>query len=393
MTKANEIHQIGRVHIRCVAQKQADSLDAARPFATHTANALSSFCHEKLPVLLDIACKKIMGSRQGSTEIISIDTLSIDLGQISFSQLEAKLAQKLEDSLRHAQYSTPPISAEEWFFRIVSDYLTTGISPWNSSKLSNQEWLDGLRVLCLNPEFDTFLYQLKEKQGDIIIRRLASLLNGLGLETEWNELYANPANLFDLGICPENHEAAVFMNNSIYAFTDSLLLVKNVGIVLLSHFLPTFFKNMQLLDENNSFLGDEERGQAVYIVQQLPNIILGKEEEISIEGDFFLSKLLCGYPINEALEPRVKKFPHGYKDEIENLLGAVFGQWDAIRNYSKGEFAEFFFQRVGVFKIQTEQSLHVEWQAEDEALNFIPWTFSIIQTPWMSNPLRIVWNI
>lgn len=376
----NDKHQIGRVTVHCLKAKQINSLNEATYLANETTNTLSVFCQEKLPILLNTAFKKINNCHQ---KIISIDTLELNLGQVCLSQLETTLVQKLDDRLHHAQYLTQAMSIQEWFFSIVSDYLNTGISPWNSSKLSNQEWIDGLRSLCVDKNFNDFLYQLEKNQGEIITKRLYSLLNGLGLEAEWNNLNKKNSDFSVVCTVTQNEQINIFMNNSI--------LVKNAGLVLLTPFLPFFFKHINLVDEEYHFYGDKQRGQAVYVLQYLL-LIEGQEEEITIEGDMTLNKLLCGWSMYEPLPIKAKELPYGYKDEFKDLLKSLFEQWDAIKDYSQEELAEIFFRRSGLIKMKTVHNLYVEWQPKDNALKTLPWTLSIIKTPWMIKPLMVEWN-
>jgi hypothetical protein len=161
--------------------------------------------------------------------------------------------------------------------------------------------------------------------------------------------------------------------------------VENAGLILLSSFLPILFNAVNLIDGDN-FLHDEARSTGIYITQLL---VTGKWG--ANEPDLVLNKLLCGcapqWPVHKANE-----MPKNMLSETEKLLGSVIGHWSALKNTTPDGLRETFLMRSGKLLWNEDNwKLQVEYQTVDILLTALPWTFSLIRLPWMTDYLQTEW--
>jgi hypothetical protein len=166
---------------------------------------------------------------------------------------------------------------------------------------------------------------------------------------------------------------------------DEEIYVFGAGLVLLHPFLPTLFNSFNFLLENN-FSDETSRQHAVYLLGFLES---GNKE--LPEHHLVLHKLLCGMPIDEPL----MRIPDFDKDELvktDELLEAVIGHWQALKNTSAEGLRQTFLQREGKLTIKDESCLlQVEQKTYDILLDKFPWGYSTIKLPWMKKILHVEW--
>ena len=163
------------------------------------------------------------------------------------------------------------------------------------------------------------------------------------------------------------------------------LFISNAGICLLAPWLPSFFKGIGLVIENN-FIDKWKQQHAIYLLHYLVTY-----EEDPTEELLTFSKLLCGWPL---LMPVINSFQitKQEKNECEELLRSVIENWKALKNTSIKGLQESFLQRAGKFIEQENQFvLQPEQQSIDLLLEYVPWTFRYTRLPWMKKTVQIDW--
>jgi hypothetical protein len=160
------------------------------------------------------------------------------------------------------------------------------------------------------------------------------------------------------------------------------IYIGNAGLVLLAPFIPRFFENLGIV-ENNMF---NSKDLAVSLLQWL---VTGNE--LYAEFNLVFPKIICGM---EPEEPVViiPHLPEGFKNEGEALLQSVIEHWNILKNTSVEGLRESFLQREGKLSFQkNEWLLQVEQKPYDMLLEHLPWNISMIRLSWMPYLLRTEW--
>jgi len=169
-------------------------------------------------------------------------------------------------------------------------------------------------------------------------------------------------------------------------FQDDKIYVHNSGLVLAVPFLHMYFKRLGLVDETG-FTSASARAQAVLAME----LLLDTRPGGHAEGSLALNKLLCGLRADERLEP-CPGMGEREREEAGKLLEAMISHWSALGRISHAALTDAFLLRPGVLSTDKISALHVEQRPQDILLAKLPWIISIVQTPWMKNPMQVVWN-
>ena len=118
------------------------------------------------------------------------------------------------------------------------------------------------------------------------------------------------------------------------------LFTNNCGIVILHPFLQMYFKELELLNEND-FINIESQHRAVLLLHYLAT----GETKVA-EFNLLLAKLLCAVDFEEAI-PNFIELTEKEKKESGNLLKSVTEHWTPLKNTSAEGLRNSFFQREG----------------------------------------------
>jgi hypothetical protein len=163
------------------------------------------------------------------------------------------------------------------------------------------------------------------------------------------------------------------------------LAVHNAGQVLLSPYLPRLFDMLGLL-EDGRFATPAQARRACHLLQFMVD-----ERSDAPEHDLALNKLLCGLDLRQPLDAGIT-IEERERTAIEGMLAAVIDHWGAIGSASVAGLRETFLQRPGLLAF-TDKSwrLKVEKKTLDILMERLPWGFSVIRHPWMTQPLMVDW--
>ena len=195
------------------------------------------------------------------------------------------------------------------------------------------------------------------------------------LETALPEFFENGDRPLDerSSLSPEEEVSGIYINQA--------------GLVLLHPFLINYFRAVGLVEEN-AFCNDIAQQTAIYLLHYLAT------GQISApEYELVLPKLLCGWPLNEAISPEISP-PEEAFAEAEELLQTVINYWEALKNTSPDGLREGFLQREGKLARTGNQQwkLQVEQVAIDVLLGRLPWGVSMVKLPWMDELLTVEWT-
>lgn len=164
------------------------------------------------------------------------------------------------------------------------------------------------------------------------------------------------------------------------------LPIGQAGIVLLHPFLRPYFEDVGLL-QGDRFQTTDCQQTAIYLLHYLAT-----RQTEPPEYELVLPKLLCGWPLNEAVIP--PHLPQTALDEAEHLLQTVINYWEALKSTSPDGLRQGFLQREGKLMRSGESrwKLQVEQQAIDILLSRLPWGVSMVRLPWMDGLLTVEWT-
>ncbi|MEM9212730.1 MAG: contractile injection system tape measure protein, partial [Cyanobacteria bacterium P01_F01_bin.150] len=168
---------------------------------------------------------------------------------------------------------------------------------------------------------------------------------------------------------------------------SSGIYINQAGLVLLHPFLTTYFRAVGLI-EKDVFCDETAQQTAIYLLHYLVTGQTGVPEY-----ELVLPKLLCGWPLNEAMIPDIA-LSDAALEEGENLLQTVIDYWQALKSASPDGLREGFLQRQGKLTHTGEQNwtLRVEQMAIDVLLTRLPWGVSMVKLPWMDGLLTVEWT-
>lgn len=168
---------------------------------------------------------------------------------------------------------------------------------------------------------------------------------------------------------------------------DSTVSVMNAGIVLLHNYLVRLFGRLGYM-EDGEFRHPATRERAVCAMH-----FLATGESEFPEQELGFAKILCGWPSNEPIN-RFLQFSDYEKEECENLLSNVIDHWKVLKNTSTDGLRTSFLKRDGIIKKEAfGLTLYVEEQTHDILLQRLPWSFSVVKLPWMSELLSVQWRV
>jgi hypothetical protein len=178
-------------------------------------------------------------------------------------------------------------------------------------------------------------------------------------------------------------------NKKVKLVMDELndaLSIHNAGLVILAPFLPRFFQQLGMLEDDFfSTEADEER--AVHLLQYL---VSGQQE--TPEHLLVFNKILCGlpldYPVSSSIEVTAAE-----ESVANSLLHSVLQNWEKMSNSSVDNLRASFLLREGILvERENEWALRVQEVGFDILLSFLPWTISIINLPWMMRGVVVDWK-
>ncbi len=163
--------------------------------------------------------------------------------------------------------------------------------------------------------------------------------------------------------------------------------VKNAGMVLLSEYVPTLFRLMNLLN-GKEFLNADTQLDAVHVLQYAVTGML-ETSEVYLP----LNKILCGLGLNDAVTTGIT-LDVAQQEMVSGMILNLVGQWAAIGKTSVEGFRGNWLVRNGLLSETDERwELVVEPRPYDILVNKFPFSYSIIKYQWMDKPLHVKWKI
>ncbi len=376
---------------------------------------------------------------------LRIDKLELNLGTINKENLEAEFSKKLIEQLSVKLSNANNTTGEEIKFEeiehkhsiidVLTFFLQHGYMPWYSSVRNFAEWESEMLHSFSEREWILLIDVLKKSvsANQNIIQRLVMQFSESFLEkillilhndlnTNWQTIFLEkykaeytitkqPApfffwqqviiaalttankndfeNVLSQRItevkAPVADETVINKTKRKDALIGEEFFTDNSGIVILHPFLQMYFKELELLKEND-FINIESQQRAVLLLHYLAT----GETDVA-EFNLLLAKFLCAIDFEEPV-PNFIELTEKEKEESANLIKSITEHWKPLSNTSAEGLQNSFFQREGKL-VQTENGwlLKVEQKTIDILLNKLPWGIGTIKLPWMQHILNVEW--
>ena len=245
---------------------------------------------------------------------------------------------------------------------IVALLLLTNLSTAQFKTKRVKDFVEKYKIMPLLIEWKTKNFIAPRSKNERLLLLESEAANELKEKKEW----------------PEKEKDSRVDEEGIYLL--------NGGTVLLHPFLPAFFKNLQLIEQEN-FKDILSHQKALYLLHYLAtgNTKPGEHELV-------IAKVLCSWPLEEPVGNLVNLTEEELNESNELLLSAI-QQWNILKSTSPNGLREGFLQRKGkLFRKNDTLVLQVEHGPIDMLLDHLPWNLSIVKLPWMHDILKVEWR-
>ncbi|HET9439501.1 MAG TPA: contractile injection system tape measure protein, partial [Longimicrobiales bacterium] len=111
------------------------------------------------------------------------------------------------------------------------------------------------------------------------------------------------------------------------------------------------------------------------------------------EFELGLIKVLLGMEPASAMPLAEGLLTQADTEEVDALLQSVVEHWSVLRGTSLDALRSSFLQRHGLLaRIEAGWRLRVEPAAFDLLLAHLPWGFSLIKLPWLTDVVHVEWT-
>lgn len=399
----------------------------------------SDFYYEQIAPALE----KLFDELSSANEIICIEKLEIDLGDLGWRNdrftldkesiyriLKQTLGNTVSASVNgigsHARvsYRTPEENTcLQWLY-----YLENGVLPWEV-KSTDAKWLEQVlhqlatdhvliektKRLIINDlwflsrlvgeHHDEFLVKLAEvitatRQPELIeqVSALADEYSDAFVETPLTkkEIWVQVLQQYAADKTDLDFQKLLRIERKIIpASTDRLdqktiregMFCQYAGLVLLNPFFRHLFNHLLSL-EDERFKNAASLEKAVVL---LYFIATGKSEAKDYE--LVVPKVFCGMQLHEVIREESLLLTDVEREEALDMIHAAIEQWDILRDTSVEGLRESFLAREGKLLIKESGiEFRIESKGIDVLLDHLPWNLSLIKFPWLDKFIHVEWR-
>jgi hypothetical protein len=170
--------------------------------------------------------------------------------------------------------------------------------------------------------------------------------------------------------------------NKMIEIVSDGLSIENAGMVLLWLEFGQLLRKLGYL-EGKSFLNEEYQQVAIILF----HYIFSGTVEIR-EETLLLNKIICGWPINEPVNPVFIPDPIA-SEMADKMLTDFIYEWRKNRKFSVGWFRQTFLEREGSLKKRPDGNwnLEIKQKTEDILINKI----TVLRYSWMQEMIFVKW--
>jgi hypothetical protein len=163
------------------------------------------------------------------------------------------------------------------------------------------------------------------------------------------------------------------------------IALETAGLPLVAPFLPIFFHELELLDEEQ-YRSPAARHRAATVLHYLATGATAAAEQ-----DLPLAKALAGIGLDEIYEAG-EPLTDFEIASCEALLEALLGHAPMLGRIGVAGLRSAFLLRPGLLSTRDGHwLLRVERRSIDVLVDRLPWSFAWVRLPWMQAPLQVEW--
>lgn len=269
-------------------------------------------------------------------------------------------------------------SRNQELLQVIKPSLNACIAASRTIPVTLRDWLSTIPGLVIHTgELTELLLAVEQAPAHSISEKCAALVAKLEQSTDFS---------------------MTAKSETLLPTVEEPIYTTNAGVVLLHPFLPTLFRNFELLDENNDWVSVAHQLEAIYWIHYLAT---GQTDPS--EDELVVAKLLTGFPLSEvipvyALEPDdaflARLQSEKTEQELTDLLQVVRDNWRPMRNCTwEGLRTDFLSRSARIHQTNSMQYvLTVEQHTFDLMLPFKEWGISMIKYSWMEEVLYVEWG-
>jgi len=232
-------------------------------------------------------------------------------------------------------------------------------------------------LVYLQERFSVSIDELRQRSATNNLDGLFVIFD-LNLRNEPTYSKNEPINKRIINNDKKKNEPIEINNEGIY--------ISNAGLVILHPFLTTFFKSLDLLDEDNQFISTENQTKATVLLYYLQ---CGMTEYK--EWEMPLNKILCGLGTEELLPDGIM-LSDSERGECNSLLQSVIEYWTALKGASIEALQTTFILREGKVSMKENHLLiYVERSGVDILVDRLQWGIGTIKLPWIKEIIYVEW--
>ncbi|ETZ22013.1 contractile injection system tape measure protein [Pedobacter sp. V48] len=225
------------------------------------------------------------------------------------------------------------------------------------------------------------------KSFPVLSKGFKNKVIGITLNPAWSNLekriYDDLINVINLTDQPEKQHQKELADNH---HSKESLYIENAGLILLHPFLPAYFKDLGIIDNDNRFISSGAQIRAAILLYYLQ---CGSEKYN--EWEMPLNKILCGIRPTDLI-PKGIKLKKKEKEESKLLLRTVVSYWEALKGSSIDALQNTFFLREGkVTQKDNSWLIQVERTGVDILLDRLPWSIGTVKLPWLKEIIHTEW--
>jgi hypothetical protein len=377
----------------------------------------STLVRDRLTPLLD----ELFSEFAPGEETIRIDSLQLDIGDISPENFEEEVTERMLKLLRERltgitsgpTTDATSLSQPDANYELLAFFLRRGHLPWWASEGSMPSMPELLLVVLENsPKRLYFLFQ--ELQDILSFRNRLKyqfsydslqVVKAKFLSSNWkgvaDNLFQTKIPLLTLEAPPVKDDLPALLagrqqqnisatassasENTPHSMEESMY-VHNSGLVILAAYFKRYFGLLDMLD-GEVFRSEEGAIRGVLLLEYLAS---GRTEVG--EHELAFNKVLCGLDVTTPV-PTTLELTEQEVEISEQMLNAILQNWDKMSGSTVENLRGSFLLREGLLREHDAHwSLQVTSAGYDILLSFLPWTISVISLPWVDKRLEVEWN-
>lgn len=163
-------------------------------------------------------------------------------------------------------------------------------------------------------------------------------------------------------------------------------LLENAGLVLLAPFIGRLFEHCGIGIEKGKIVYEQLSRAAALLLAAANGRHRCHEYELG------MIKVLLGVDLESPIPMHRSYLEDEDRVQVEDLLKAAIGHWDALGETSTDGLRQSFLIRPALLKEKDNYyTLDFERLGHDVLIDRIPWSIQMVKFPWMQKPINVNW--